>query len=218
MKHILVYGDSLTWGIIPNTRRRLPFEQRWPGVLETRLNEVNQNVRVVEDCLNGRRTAWDDPIKPGRNGLQGIGQRIEVNSPLALVIVILGTNDFQVSHQKDARQSAQGLAAIVREIRSAPIEPGMPAPPVLIVSPPLIQNPQGVIAEKFLGAENRCLGMPAAQRQVGEEEGCAYFDSGSVTSASTVDGIHLDPDQHAILGKALAECVAKLLSKTNSMP
>ena len=30
MKPILVYADSLTWGIIPDTRLRLPFEERWP--------------------------------------------------------------------------------------------------------------------------------------------------------------------------------------------
>ena len=34
MQQILVYGDSLTWGIIPNTRERLPFEKRWPGAME----------------------------------------------------------------------------------------------------------------------------------------------------------------------------------------
>ena len=34
MHHILVYGDSLSWGIIPNTRRRLSFAERWPGVME----------------------------------------------------------------------------------------------------------------------------------------------------------------------------------------
>jgi hypothetical protein len=36
--------------------------------------------------LNGRRTVWDDPFKPGRNGLAGLAQRIEMHSPLALVI------------------------------------------------------------------------------------------------------------------------------------
>jgi len=30
MKPILVYGDSLSWGIIPETRQRFAFDQRWP--------------------------------------------------------------------------------------------------------------------------------------------------------------------------------------------
>ena len=73
MNHILIYGDSLTWGIVPNTRRRLPFEERWPGVLEAQLIAAGKRIRIIEDCLNGRRTVWDDPFKPGRNGLHGIG-------------------------------------------------------------------------------------------------------------------------------------------------
>lgn len=52
MIQILVYGDSLTWGIIPNTRRRLPFEARWPGVMEHDLVTAQRHVRVIEDCLN----------------------------------------------------------------------------------------------------------------------------------------------------------------------
>jgi len=212
MEHIFIYGDSLTWGIIPNTRRRLPFEQRWPGVLEAQLVAAGKSVRVVEDCLNGRRTAWDDPFKAGRNGLHGIGQRIEVNSPLALVIVMLGTNDFQSSHQNEAWHSAQGLAALVRAIRAAPIEPGMSVSPIMIVAPPAIQIPKGAIAPKFSGAEVRCVGMSEAYRQIAAAEGCAYFDAASVTTSSVVDGIHLDADQHERLGRALASHVATLLS------
>lgn len=37
MQHVLVYSDSLSWGIIPTTRKRLPFDERWPGVLENTL-------------------------------------------------------------------------------------------------------------------------------------------------------------------------------------
>jgi len=39
MKQILVYSDSLTWGIIPNTRNRLHFADRWPEVFENHLNK-----------------------------------------------------------------------------------------------------------------------------------------------------------------------------------
>ena len=90
MQHILVYSDSASWGIIPPTRRRLPFDARWPGVMELALLKSGRQVRVVEDCLNGRRTVWDDPFKAGRNGLLGLAQRIEIHSPLALVMLMLG--------------------------------------------------------------------------------------------------------------------------------
>ena len=48
-QQILVYSDSLTWGIIPNTRNRSPFDERWPGVLENKLNVSGHKVRVIED-------------------------------------------------------------------------------------------------------------------------------------------------------------------------
>jgi hypothetical protein len=51
MDQILVYSDSLTWGIIPNTRKRLPFDERWPGVLENKLNVSGQQVRVIARLL-----------------------------------------------------------------------------------------------------------------------------------------------------------------------
>lgn len=81
MKQLLIYADSLSWGIIPGTRERLPFDDRWPGVLENTIIASGVRARVIEDCLNSRRTAWNDPFKPGRNGLAGIGQVIEKHSP-----------------------------------------------------------------------------------------------------------------------------------------
>jgi lysophospholipase L1-like esterase len=211
MQQILVYADSLSWGIVPDTRRRLDFDQRWPGVVEAALRAAGRPVRVIEDCLNGRRTVWDDPFKPGRNGLAGLEQRIEVNSPLALVILMLGTNDFQSMHDHTPWHSAQGVAALVGAIRRAPIEPGMPVPRVLIVAPPPIGTPRGPIAPKFAGAERRSAGLAAALAQVAGELGCAFLDAGRVTPSSAVDGVHLDADQHAVLGAAIAAAAAPLL-------
>src|SRR5262249_4606547 len=174
MQQILVYADSLTWGIIPDTRRRLEFDARWPGVLERELIAKGRSVRVIEDCLNGRRTVFEDPFKPGRTGLEGLAQRIEINSPLALVIVMLGTNDFQAMHNNNAWLSAQGTAALVAAIRQAPIEPGMPVPPILIVAPPPMDEPRGPIAPKFQGARVKSAGLAAAQREVAAALGCHF--------------------------------------------
>jgi lysophospholipase L1-like esterase len=211
MTQILVYGDSLTWGIIPGTRRRLPFSDRWPVILETGLIKAGHPVRVIEDCLNGRRTVWDDPFKPGRNGLAGIEQRIEVSSPLALVILMLGTNDFQSVHQYTASHSAQGIASIVRAIRRAPIEPDMPVPAILIVAPPRSETPAGTMADKFAGARERAHGLSAAYEAIAGEMSCAFFDAGQIIAASKVDGVHIGADQHGILGRSLLDPVRKLL-------
>lgn len=214
MKHILVYSDSLSWGIVPTTRQRLQFEQRWPGVMEIALCSSGHKVRVIEDCLNGRRTVWDDPFKPGRNGLVGLAQRIEIHSPLELVVLMLGTNDFQSMHDHNAWHSSQGISALVSTIRTAPIEPGMPVPQILVIAPPAIQTPKGPIAPKFEGGEVKCAGLSAAYRKVCEEVECHFFDAGDVTTSSNIDGVHLDLEQHFALGNAVAEVVKPLLLKT----
>jgi len=178
--------------------------------MEIALTRQRHAVRVIEDCLNGRRTVWEDPFKPGRNGLTGLAQRIEIHSPLALVLLMLGNNDFQSMHPLTAWHAAQGIATLVTTIREAPIEPGMPVPPILVIAPPPIRNPRGPIAAKFIGAADKSAGLADAYRSVAAEHGCHFFDAGSVTGTSTVDGIHLDADQHQTLGEALARLVAVL--------
>ncbi len=207
MDQILIYSDSLSWGIIPNSRKRLPFNKRWPGIFEDTLVDMGVNVRVIENCLNGRRTVWDDPFKEGRNGAGGLAQAIEMHSPLKLVILLLGSNDFQCTHNNTAWASAQGTAKLIHIIRQAPIEPGMTIPEIMVVAPPAIVLPKGPIADKFKGAENRCAGLADMLENLAVELGVGYFDAGAVTEASVVDGIHLDVGQHALLGEALAKQV-----------
>jgi lysophospholipase L1-like esterase len=154
---------------------------------------------------------WDDPFKPGRNGLIGIEQRMEVNSPLALVILMLGTNDFQSVHQHNASHSAQGIASLVRAIRRAPIEPGMPVPSILIVAPPSAETATGTMAEKFADAREKSAGAASAYAAIAGEMSCEFFDAGRITRVSTVDGVHLDADQHERLAHHLIDPVRKLL-------
>ena len=217
VRQILVYGDSLSWGVIPGTRQRFGFDKRWPGVMEYELNESGDSIRVIEDCLNGRRTYLEDPHKPGRNGLIGLEQRIEVNAPLSLVIVALGTNDFQATHEINASQSAQGIREIITSVRQAPIEPGMAIPDVLIVAPPRLQATKGDIGSKFKDAETKAVGLSEAFDEAARDAGCYFFDAGSVTARSKVDGVHLDEEQHDRLGIAIANEVKRIIYVSSSV-
>ena len=167
--------------------------------------------RVAEDCLNGRRTVWDDPFKPGRKGLDGLMQKIEAQSPLDCVLIMLGTNDFQNTHRNTAFLSAQGIVSLIAAVRSAPLEPGMPQPAILVIAPPPVTEPKGPIALKFEGSRERGTGLAGAYEQVCREAGCLFFNAGAVTPASRVDGVHLDEDQHRVLGMALAEFLTEAL-------
>jgi lysophospholipase L1-like esterase len=209
MEQVLIYSDSLTWGIIPNTRERLSFHKRWPGVFESTLIHAGKEIRIIENCLNGRRTVWPDPFKPGRDGAEGLAQVIEMHSPLRLVILMLGTNDFQSTHNNNAWLSAQGISKLIDIIRQSPIEPGMPNPEILVVAPPAIKTPKGPIAEKFRGAEQRFIGLADELARTAEASSTHYFDAAKVTESSNVDGIHLDEAQHKILGSAMAEFVVE---------
>jgi lysophospholipase L1-like esterase len=87
----------------------------------------------------------------------------------------------------------------------------MPVPPVLLVCPPPIRSPQGTVAPKFAGAEERCAGLADAYRTVAATLECHFFDSSDVVSSSPIDGVHLDSDQHVRLGQALVDVVAPIL-------
>lgn len=195
------------------SRNRFAFEKRWPGVLEINLNQRGKQVRVIEDCLNGRRTMYEDPIKPGRNGLIGLAQRIEVNSPLALVIIMLGTNDFQANHNHNAQDAANGMRQLIHAIRNAPIEPGMKTPGILVIAPPPIAEPKGDISAKFQGGDKKCIGLAESYRLLCESENCYFFDAASVTTSSKVDGVHFDEDQHAAFGNAITQYLLQTFSK-----
>ena len=216
-KHVVVYGDSLSWGIIPLTRRRLDFASRWPQVMARDLNDTAEaagrdyRVHVTEECLNGRRTAFEDPYKPGRSGLIGIQQVIEAQSPLDVVIIMLGTNDFQSIHRHTPWHSAMGIAAIIDAIRATTLEPEIPVPKILVVAPPALDHPRGPIGPKFTGGDTTSAGLADALRQITAEYGCGFFDANSVITSSTVDGVHLDKEQHRVLGKAVSKVVAQLL-------
>ena len=125
---------------------------------------------------------------------------------------MLGTNDFQCTHDNNAWLSAQGTAKLINVIREAPIEPGMPVPDIMVVAPPKIMKPKGTIASKFKGAESRDVGLASELEKVAKESAVFYFDSSTVTEACTVDGIHLDEHQHLVLGKAIAEAVSNVIT------
>jgi lysophospholipase L1-like esterase len=207
-KHVLCYGDSVSWGIIPGTRQRHSYEKRWPGILQ---ELIGPSIRIIEECLNGRTTVWNDPFRPGRNGKDLLLPILHSHSPIDLVILFLGTNDLQNMYGVGAYESALGAGVLVDMIQSCRAEPMTAPPKVLLVSPPRILQPCGAMEEKFRNAEEKSNGFSHWYKRVADERGCFFFDAADVIKPSVVDGVHLDELQHQQFASAIHRRVLELL-------
>jgi len=208
MKTVLCYGDSNTWGHNPATGERYAPDERWPGVMRAALGE---GYTIIEEGMNGRTTVWDDPFEPGRNGKTYLLPCLLTHHPFDLVIIHLGVNDLKHRYGLSAYDVARGAGTLVRIALGSGAGPDGGPPIVLLVAPPPVARLTNFSLE-FVGAEEKSRGFAEAYRLLAEELRCAFLDAGSVVISSDRYGIHLDVDQQAALGRALAAKVAALLT------
>ncbi|WP_313614812.1 SGNH/GDSL hydrolase family protein [Agrobacterium sp.] len=208
MKTVLAFGDSLTWGADPTTGLRHPTEFRWPDVLE---KELGDQVKVVAEGLGGRTTVYDDHAGPAcRNGAKALEVALASHMPLDLVIIMLGTNDIKPTHGGQAEPAVTGMRRLAQIVDTFPYKPRDARPRLLIVAPPACVAGVGGVpaAGRDIAQSER---LAPLYRKLAAELGAFYFDAGSVAKSSPVDGVHLEADETAKIGKALAPVVADIL-------
>lgn len=211
-RSVLCYGDSNTWGAVPQPFRgaggRFGVTERWTCVMQA---ELGSGVTVFEAGLNGRTTCVDDPIEGEiRNGERYLPVALLTHMPLDLVIVMLGTNDLKTRLSMTAGDIADGAGKLVDLVRRSDAGPGGAAPQVLLVAPAPLGR-LSWLSEMFEGGTAKSLKFKKEYGRVAGERGVPFFNAGDVVSSSEDDGIHLDGGTHRALGHALAEEVRKLL-------
>lgn len=208
MKEILAFGDSLTWGADPETGCRHPFEKRWPSVL---MAELDGRARVVAEGLGGRTTCFDDHAAPNeRNAVRSLPMLLGSHAPLDLIIIMLGTNDLKPVLCGLAVGAQAGMRRLVQIIHGYPWKQGQSIPEILLVAPPpCVPSITGAPAQNRSISESQAFA--GLYKTIALELGCHFFDAGSVVSASPIDGVHLDAEQTAHLGRALAPIVKDII-------
>lgn len=203
MEHqLLCFGDSNTWGFDPATGSRLPYAQRWTSVMASRLGP---GWHVIAEGMNGRTTVFEDPIEPGRKGLDYLIPCLVTHQPLDVVLIMLGTNDTKYRFSLQASDIAQGMRRLVRTVLAT--DCGIAGRPecIGIIAPVPIN--EWVLEGPFFQAHQTSKKLGAEYRQVAKEFGCAFFDAGEHLYCGMPDGIHLNPAQHENLGQLLADWV-----------
>lgn len=228
-KRIMVFGDSNTWSYQPfavmtadyqprsvmTPSSRYAPDVRWTGILSKALGA---DYEIIEEGLNCRTTDLDNPdcglSAASFNGAAYLPGAISSQMPLDLVVIMLGTEDTCPGFERSTQEIAKAILKLANIVKTTTgVISSYPAAKVLVVSP----VPLGHIAPSWFGifdlssvdksrALAGVLGPMAAAAKI------PFFDaSGVVGAADGFDGIHLSPETHRKLGKALMQPVKDAL-------
>jgi lysophospholipase L1-like esterase len=218
MKHVLCFGDSNTWGWDAETcdpktgqAKRIPYEARWPGLAQKLLGH---EYRLMENGMNGRTLMNEDPYSPHRLGVASLEETVEANAPLDLIVLALGVNELKHMFNLSAGMIARGLEKLVMIAQQSYY--AYPVPQVLVISPAPVRPD---IEKRLFGfnfgplAYGKSLEFSKLYANVAGRYGCGYLDGASLNlTLNDLDGLHYNREDHAKLGKAIAEKIREMLA------
>lgn len=203
MKQILCFGDSNTYGLVPGTKGRYPWEIRWTGILAEKIKE--KGFQIVEEGLCGRTTIFEDKFRYNRKGSEALPMLLESHYPLERVILMLGTNDCKSIYHASPEIIGGGIEKLIRQIRKADENIR-----ILLVSPILLE--EGVWEREFdpeFSKESVEVSkrLKEVYQKIAERNDCDFLAASDYTRASEADREHLDEKGHRQLAKAIYKLV-----------
>lgn len=203
MKNILFFGDSNTWGYIPLSGERYTCDERYVGLLRKRFPDYN----FIEEAMNGRTTCYDDGSRPGRNGFAYLLPSLFSHSPLDLIVIMLGTNDFKARFSATPQETKRGVEQMIKLIKSPLMYAGKPDTKILLVTPVGMGDVEkgpfaGVFPE---GSKKKIAELNKEYEALSKQYGIYHMDASVVASAQdskTPDYIHIDKTGHQKLADA----------------
>jgi len=207
MRTVLAFGDSNTWGLIPDPSRheRFPWGIRWTSILQEKLPEC----RIIEEGLCGRTTVFEDALRPGRRGLSSLPAILESQSPLDAAILMLGTNDCKTVYGASAYTIGKGIELCL-DILESYIEPSK----ILLISPLHLggdvwrpeKDPEFDIHSVEVSNELKDIYQDIALRR-----GNDFLAASDHVTVSSVDDEHMDEAGHRLFAQIVYDKLVSLV-------
>lgn len=211
-KRILCYGDSNTYGRNPEEKAEKGIKTRFPTGVRwtTRLQDLlAEKFEVIEEGLGARTTDLDDPKAVGRNGKTYFLPCLQSHSPLDLVVIMLGTNDFKNKFQRlpeDIAQSLEGLIAIAHE--------QVPESKILIVSPIHIVGDHPMARDNYSTATEKSHQLAEELEKISVKTASFFLDLAKHLEPSPFDGLHIDEKDQGKVAEILSSTIQEIFSTT----
>ncbi len=211
-KRVLVYGDSVTWGVVPLEFKRFPSDKRFTGILQASLGD---DYEIIEEGLGYRKAKGENPLMENCDGYKTFPAILSTHLPIDILVIYLGKNDLAKEANKSAQQITDDLESYIPLLNSLldtwenELDIHRPEK-VMYVSPVKIIPAIFDIPGYFDGAEEKSNQIPQLIKEMAVRNGVEFFDANSVTEACKEDGVHLDEQGNRNLGEGLARFIRDL--------
>ena len=213
MKNILCFGDSNTWGYDPATQTRFSKDIRWTGVLQQLLGS---KYNIIEEGLNGRTTNVNEKqdhglgyFRPFRSAMDLLSVLIETNSPLDLIIVMLGTNDLKTNFNQSSEMIAKNMRLVCESIIDNDY---FQSKSIILVSPTHINEESPNLLDSFIGTTQASQSFSNSYRKISDDLNLYFVDASESVKTNKIDGLHWDSKQHSDFANSLFNKIIEVYS------
>ncbi len=206
MKRILCYGDSNTWGTIPDgSFCHSDIKDAYPFILQ---NLLGKEYYVIKEGFPARTTDLDDikEFRGNRNGSLFFPQCVISHDPLDIIIIYLGTNDLKDKFNRNVSEIANAIETkYIQYVRNNLKDILTTIPQFIIVTPPLISDSMD---ETFKHASKKSLQFEEVFFQLAKRNDCELVSNKNLECGK--DGVHLTKSSHISLAKSLYDIIINM--------
>lgn len=203
MKKILCFGDSNTYGYIPNNGARYDKNTRWTGVLSLL---SHGKFEIIEDGCNNRTAFAANPAGKIFTGYEILPELL--TDDFDAVVLAIGINDTQFLYNLSSIEIASGVEKLINIVKVK-----SPQAKILLVAP-------SILTEDVLNGNFACLfdrtsieksrQLPLLYQKIAEKQNIEFLDLNSVAKTASLDGLHYAPEQHLKIAQAIFTILSEL--------
>ena len=206
MKRILCFGDSNTYGYKPDRSGQFNENIRWTGLLSKSLGD---DFTIIEDGVCGRTLALDDPMFVGKKEIKSIENSIRSNSPIDLLIIMLGTNDLKYLYRMAAEKITENCGKLIDKAISSCENPD--SIQILLISPILLgENILSINSTYNAQSVKTSHSLAKEFENLAKKKNCYFLAAENYAVASDVDCEHMTAAEHKKLATAIEKEILKI--------
>lgn len=203
LKKILCFGDSNTYGYIPNNGARYDKNTRWTGVLSLL---SHGKFEIIEDGCNNRTAFVANPAGKIFTGYEILPELL--TDDFDAVVLAIGINDTQFLYNLSSIEIASGVEKLINIVKVK-----SPQAKIILVAP-------SILTDDVLNGNFACLfdrtsieksrQLPLLYQKIAEKQNIEFLDLNSVAKTSSLDGLHYAPEQHLKIAQAIFTILSEL--------